>query len=116
MTPEPVEPAVAPPPPPPPTPLVPPQVFFAAGSNYPPRIVHTQEEADALDKTLWISAAIAPAPKAADEPKWPQIWHNVNVPPKIVGSAEEAAALGPDWRKLDLASHGLSVTPLEPES
>lgn len=116
MTPEPVEPSVAAPPPPPPTPLVPPQVFFAAGSNAPPRIVHTQEEADALDKTLWISAAIAPAPKAADEPKFPQIWHNINVPARIVSSPEEVAALPPDWRKLDLAPHGLAVTPLAPES
>lgn len=91
-----------PPPPLPPTPLDPPQVFFAAGSNYPPRVVTTQEEADALDKSLWISAAPAPPPDPEEEPKFPQIWFNVNVAPKIVNGKDEVKALGPDWRKLEL--------------
>lgn len=103
--------SVAAPAPPPPTPLDPPQVFFAAGSNAPPRIVTTQEQADALDKTQWISAAIAPAPKEADKPKWPQIWCNINVPARVVGSAEEAAALPPDWRQLDLSALKLELLP-----
>jgi hypothetical protein len=102
MASEPVETVEGPPPAPPPTPLDPPQVFFAAGSNYPPRVVRTQEEADALDKAAWISAAIAPAPEPGEEAKYPQVWFNVNVPPKIVATAEEAKALGPDWRQLKL--------------
>lgn len=101
-TPTPTPTIEGPAPPPPPTPLDPPQVYFAAGSNYPPRIVYTQEAADALDKTLWVSAAIAPAPEPEEEPKFPQVWYNVNVAPKIVNSAEEAKALGPDWRELEL--------------
>ena len=103
-----------PPPPPPPTPLDPPQVYFAAGSNYPPRIVTTQEEADALDKSLWISAAIAPAPAEEEEPKWPQVWHNINVMARIVNSAEEAKALGPDWRQFKLPESFHGEPPVTP--
>ena len=98
----------------PPTPLDPPQVYFAAESNYPPRVVTTQEEADALDKTLWISATIAPPPPEEEEPKFPQIWYNVNVAPKIVNSAEEAKALGPDWRELKLPESMTAAPPTTP--
>ena len=47
--------------------------------------------------------------KAADT--YPQILSNVNVKAQIVYSAEQKAQYGDAWEVLDLASHGLELTP-----
>ena len=96
-TPTPPEPLTAPPPKPP-TPLDPPVVYYNKKWKVPPLIVNTQEEADALDPAEWTTN---PPPKAPT-PAFPQLYANVNVLPKIVGSADDAAALGPDWQEFNL--------------
>ena len=33
---------------------------------------------------------------------WPQVWANVNFVPRIIVSQQDANALGPEWRRLDM--------------
>ena len=42
---------------------------------------------------------------------WPKIFGNINVPPTIVYSPEEAEQLGTAWVEVDLAGHGYVLTP-----
>src|SRR5262252_4215444 len=83
-------------PPPPPTPLDPPVVYYNKKIHVPPIIVSTKEAADALDKSEWTTN---PPPKAGPEPHYPKLFYNINVPVKLVGSAEEEAGLSGDWRE-----------------
>jgi hypothetical protein len=85
--PQPGEVITAPPPPPPKTPLDPPKVYYNLKWHVPPIVVHFQEDADALDPTEWatIPASGTPPP----EPKYPQLYYDINVPPIVVDSAED---------------------------
>jgi hypothetical protein len=47
--------------------------------------------------------------QAADT--WPKIYGNINVPPLIVYSPDEAEQLGSAWVEVDLAGHGFALTP-----
>ena len=47
--------------------------------------------------------------QAADT--WPKIYGNINVPPLIVHSPDEAEQLGSAWAEVDLAGHGFALTP-----
>lgn len=87
------------PPPKAPTPLDPPVVYYNKKWRQPPLIVHTQEEADALDPAEWTTN---PPPAKAAAAGYPKLFSNVNVPPKIVADASEEQALGADWREFDL--------------
>lgn len=98
------EPLIAPPPKAP-TPLDPPEVFYNKKWRVPPLVVHTQEEADALDPTEWTQNPPPAGAKAAD-PEYPKLFVNVNVAPKVVGDADEEKALSGDWREFNL-SEGL---------
>lgn len=93
--------AVAPPPPEPPKPFPDgPKVAYSVVESLPPRLVYNQEELDALDPARWTTI---PPQKAKDpKPEYPQLWYNVNSVPKLVNSADEAAALGPDYRQFHL--------------
>ena len=82
-----------------PTPLNPPRVYYNLKWIVPPIIVDTQEDADALDPTEWTTNPPQPAGPQAD---WPQLYYNINVSPKIVDDAKEAAALGGEWKQFDL--------------
>jgi hypothetical protein len=42
---------------------------------------------------------------------WPKIFGNINVPPLIVHSPDEAEQLGSGWVEVDLAGHGFALTP-----
>lgn len=98
-------PVTAPPPPKPPTPLDPPAVYYNQKWRVPPLMVDTQEQADALDPAEWTTGAPPKAPaSAAAKPadQYPQLYANVNLPPKIVGSKADAAALGDEWKQFDL--------------
>lgn len=75
-----------------------PLVVFAIAGNAPPRVIQTQEALDALDPKVWTTIP----PQERDAETWPQVWYNVNVPPAVVRTAEDAAALGDAWRKLDV--------------
>lgn len=99
-------PVTAPPPPKPPTPLDPPAVYYNQKWRVPPLMVDTQEQADALDPAEWTTGAPPKAPASTDGTKsqdqYPQLYANVNLPPKIVGSKADAAALGDEWKQFDL--------------
>src|SRR5215831_868035 len=77
----------APPAPPPKMPLDPPQVYYNTKWHVPPIVVSFQEDADALDPAEWttIPASGPPPP----EPKYPQLYYDVNVPPLVVDSADD---------------------------
>jgi len=85
------------------TPLSPPQIWYNTKWRVAPLCVKTQEEADALDPTEWTQeTGAAPAAASAEKPpadEYPQLYFNVNVVPKVVGSAGDAAALGGDWQQ-----------------
>ena len=83
-----------------PTPLDPPVVYYNTKWRVPPLVVDTQEQADALDPSEWITNPPSAATKA--EEQYPKLFANVTVQPKIVGSEEEAAALGDGWREFSL--------------
>jgi hypothetical protein len=89
--PQPDEVITAPPPPPPKTPLDPPKVFFNIKWHVTPLIVRFQEDADALDPTEWttIPASGTPPP----EPKWPQLYYDVNVPPVLVATEDDLKSI-----------------------
>jgi len=77
----------APPPPPPKTPLDPPKVFYNLKWHVPPIVIRFKEDADALDPAEWGTIpAEGPAPP---EPKWPQLYFDINVPPLVVDSADD---------------------------
>src|SRR4030095_10673418 len=44
--------------------------------------------------------------EAQDADAWPKIYGNINVPPLIVHSPDEAEQLGSAWVEVDLAGHG----------
>lgn len=93
--------AVAPPPPPPepyPAPGYP-KVVFAKAGNAPPRIVNNDAELAALDPKDWTQI---PPVEPKEKPTWPQLWYDVNVPPKLIATEADAAALGPNWRQFPL--------------
>jgi len=77
----------APPPPPPKTPLDPPKVFFNIRWHVPPLIIRFAEDADALDPAEWTTVPASGTPPP--EPKWPQLYYDVNVPPLVVDSADD---------------------------
>ena len=56
-------------------------------------------DTDALDPTEWTTNPPPPAQAKAD---WPQLYYNINVSPKIVDDAKEAAALGGEWKQFAL--------------
>lgn len=87
------------------TPLDPPVIYYNQIWRVPPLVVDTQEAADALDPNEWTigAPAVSGGPAAAkSQEQWPQLYANVTVPPKIVSSKEDAAALGDGWRAFSL--------------
>jgi hypothetical protein len=78
------------PPPKPKTPLDPPKLYYNLKWHVTPLIVHFQEDADALDPAEWTT--IPPAAKSA-EPKFPKLYYDINVPPLVVGTAEDLKAV-----------------------
>ena len=91
------DPVIAPPPKEP-TPLDPPKIYYNKLWRVPPLVVHTQEEADALDPNEWTENP----PPAGTPASYPKLMFNVNVSPKIVGDADEEKALGSDWHEFNL--------------
>jgi hypothetical protein len=76
-----------------------PKVYFSLINRVAPLIIHNAEQEAGLNPKEWTT--IPPTwPKADELPVYPKIFYNVNVPPVTVRSAEEEAALGPDWREL----------------
>jgi len=91
-----------------------PKVFFSVLERIAPRIIHNAEEEAALNQDEWTT--IPPTAKAAEEPKFPAILSNINVPAQVVHNPAEEALLGSAWKRLDLAVEGLELTaiPAEP--
>jgi hypothetical protein len=87
-----------PPPKPKPTVLDPPIIYYNEKWRVPPLVVHTQEHADSLDPSEWMTNP--PVAPAATE--FPKLYFNINLAPRIVGDADEATALGGDWREFSL--------------
>jgi hypothetical protein len=83
-----------------PTPLDPPVLYYNKKWRTPQLIVRTQEEADALDPAEWTTNPPAESGPAA---AYPKLFFNINVAPKVVGSAGEEAALSGDWREFSLS-------------
>jgi len=82
------------------TPLDPPQIFYNLKWRVAPLVVHTQEDADALDPNEWTQNPPPAAKGAAPaKPQFPKLYANVNLPPKTVGDDKEAQALGGDWQE-----------------
>jgi hypothetical protein len=51
---------------------------------------------------------------AETTPTFPAIYYNINVPARVVHSAEELEQAGAGWVELDLAAQGLALTPVTP--
>jgi hypothetical protein len=85
-----------------------PQVYFSIKWALPPVVVRSQQEADQLEPTEW--AALA-APKEPAAP-YPKLFLNVNVPPRIVVSADQEEDLSAEWR--DFTSVAVAVAEARP--
>lgn len=96
---QPPAPPAAPPPEPYPAPGYP-KVVFSKTLHVPPVIVNNDAELHALDPKQW--TLIPPEKAVKDADTWPKIYGNVNLPPKIVVSAEDAAKLGDGWLEFPL--------------
>lgn len=81
------------------TPLDPPVVYYNAKWRVPPLVVDTQEEADALDPTEWITNP----PPQIGQSDYPKLYANINVLPRVVNDADEEKALSGDWREFNLS-------------
>ena len=72
-------------------------------------------KAAAAKRAKWVKAHTKGAEPTEAEAlaldTWPKIYGNINVPPRLVYSPEEAEQLGSSWVELDLAAQGLAVTP-----
>jgi hypothetical protein len=84
-----------------------PAVYYNTKWAIPPRVVRNQQEADLLDPAEW--AATEAAPAAAPYPK---LFLNVNVPPRIVVSADQEEDLSAEWR--DFTSVAVAVAEARP--
>jgi hypothetical protein len=82
-----------------PTPLDPPVVYYNAKWRVPPLVVHTEEEAAALDPEEWVTN---PPPTVTKE-QYPKLFFNINVLPRVIDNADEEATLGGDWREFSLS-------------
>lgn len=99
----PTEPAVTMLPKPTATPVDPPLVFYSLNWRVAPLLVHTQEEADAMDPAEWTQIPPPAGTKQAPpKQEFPKLYANVNLPPKIVGTADDAKALGPEWQNFPI--------------
>jgi len=90
-----------------------PKVYFDVEGGQPPRIVRTPEEESRLDPLRWLASPTQVAPTLPD---WPQLFYNVNLPPRTVFNSQQAEEIGSDWRPMDLrafqpAVPGVSLTP-----
>jgi hypothetical protein len=85
-----------------------PVVYFSIKWALPPVVVRSQQEADQLEPTEW--AALA-APKESAAP-YPKLFLNVNVPPKIIVSADQEADLSAEWR--DFTAIAVAVAEARP--
>jgi len=87
------------------TPLPQPVVRYNKIWRVPALVVETQEELDALDPNEWIAdpASGGATKEKPPEPHWPKLYANINVPPVVVGSAAEAAALGSAYREFAIS-------------
>lgn len=84
-----------------PTPLDPPKVYVNLKWRVPPLVVKTQEDADALDPNEWHEQPPQAQPAGQQAPakdEYPKLYFNVNVVPKVVGSADEEKSLGSEWQ------------------
>lgn len=74
--------------------------------HFAPILVHSQEEVDAIGKVDWNDWEAVPpqGQQQQQEEQFPQLIYNVNLPPMIVGSKEDMAALkhGPnsEWHAM----------------
>jgi hypothetical protein len=84
-----------------------PAVYYNTKWAIPPRVVRNQQEADSLDPAEWAAteAALAAAP-------YPKLFLNVNVPPRIVVSADQEEDLSAEWR--DFTSVAVAVAEARP--
>lgn len=99
----------APPPAPKSTPLDPAEIYYNLKWRVPPLVVTTQEQKDQLDPTEWTLDPSNPsvpqktgAGKTGKKDQWPKLYANVNLAPKIVATADDAAALGEEWREFTI--------------
>ena len=108
------QPVMTAPPPKPPTPLDPPVVYFNQKWHIPPIIVRTQEDADALDPAEWTTI---PPPKPPKEGHWPKVYYDVNVPPIVVGSADDLKGLDTTrYKPLTLSKSVIEAAQADAES
>jgi hypothetical protein len=86
-----------------PTPLDQPEIYYNLTWRVPPLVVHTQEQKDALDPNEWtLDPSIGPkSQKAAAH--YPKLYYNINVPPVVVGSAEDVKLLGGAYTELAIS-------------
>jgi hypothetical protein len=83
-----------------------PAVYYNTKWAIPPRVVRDQQEADALDPAEWAATQAAPAAP------YPKLFLNVNVPPRIIVSAEQEQGLSAEWR--DFTSVAVAVAEARP--
>lgn len=87
-----------------------PKIYYSVWERLPPRVVKTLAEEEILDRRFWMT--IPPQePKAEEEPVYPKIFTNINVPARIIHNPAEEIQLGSDWIVLDLESEGLVLAP-----
>jgi hypothetical protein len=86
-----------------PTPLDQPEIFYNLTWRVPPLVVHTQEQKDALDPNEWAQGApVGPKTQKAAA-HYPKLYYNINVPPVVVGSAEDVKLLGGAYAELAIS-------------
>ena len=75
-----------------------PEIYYNKIWRVPPLVVTTQEQKDSLDPAEWTLDPIHVQIPGRKKPHFPKIYYDVNVPPRIVNSEEEAAALDSRYR------------------
>jgi hypothetical protein len=86
-----------------------PAIYYNSKWSIPPLLVRSQQEADALDPVEWYT--MTPALKEPAAP-YPKLFLNVNVPPKIIVSADQEADLSAEWR--DFTAIAVAVAEARP--
>src|SRR5215469_6700586 len=79
-----------------------PAVYYSRKTVVPPLVIKDQAMLDrlnAIQPNEWDT--VPPTQTAASEAKdqYPKLFFNVNIDPQIIGSAEQEAALGSDWKQ-----------------
>ena len=88
-----------------------PKAYVHRYERLPPVVVETPEqEAVVVGTGLWMQ--IAPQAVSPTLPEWPQLWYDVNLPPRLIHSQDQADQLGSNWRKQDLTPFVPDVPPV----